>query len=114
MFRGDRAMIYLVRGDSKSFIKVSFKDASGKPLNLSGDGFVVTVTFRSQETNQIVYIVTAQKIANGVDGRVKFNLPGLNDGAVAGKLDGQVKIDFDGDVQTIYERISVFVREPIS
>jgi hypothetical protein len=108
------ADLAFVKGDTRSYIALQLRYADGTPVNLAGNLNVVRVAFYAPESQAVAFEVVAEKVDGGLDGRLRVRLPAIGDGAVSGRLVGQVQIDFDGETQTIYERLSVFVREPFS
>lgn len=108
------ADLTFVKGDTRSYIALQLRYANGTPVNLAGDLNVVRVAFYSPDSQAVAFEVVAEKVDGGLDGRLRVRLPAVDDGAISGRLVGQVQIDFDGETQTIYERLSVLVREPFS
>lgn len=108
------ADLTFVKGDTRSYIALQLRYANGTPVNLAGDLNVVRVAFYHPESQVVAFEQVAEKVDGGLNGRLRVRLPAVDDGAISGRLVGQVQIDFDGETQTIYERLSVLVREPFS
>lgn len=102
--------IKLVRGDNRPYIKLAFQQ-NGSALDLSGDSVTVTLRFRSVASEDTAFTVVATKVSGGATGEVTFNFPGDTLDLEAGYYEAEVEIDFDGERQTIYERLKFLVRE---
>lgn len=103
--------IKLVQGDNRPYIKLRFTQSDGSALDLSGDGVTVTVAFRSVTSEDTLFTTVAEKVSGGSNGEVTFNFPGTQLNIDAGYYEAEVEIDFDGERQTIYQRLKFLVRE---
>lgn len=103
--------IKLVQGDNLPYIKLSLTDpATGEKINVSDDDIFVRVYFRAAGSTQILSTIVCEKLNGGTTGEVRFNFP---DGVLdvePGPYEGEVEIDFDGQIQTVYEVLKFNVR----
>lgn len=103
--------VRLVRGDSRSYIELSFGYGDASPVNLSHPGITVVVKFREPGTDPVLFSRACTKVSGGAAGVVRLTLPSEAEGALAGRFEAEAEIDFDGEPQTIYDRFIVLVRE---
>jgi hypothetical protein len=103
--------IKLVQGDNLPYIRLSLTDpTTGAAINLSDATVVVRVYFRAAGSDTVLSTITCQKIGGGAGGLVRFNFP---DGVLdvePGLYEAEVEVDFDGQVQTVYEVLKFNVR----
>lgn len=103
--------IKLVQGDNLPFVRLSLTDpTTGSPINVSDGGVAVRVYFRAAGTDTVLSTIMCEKVNGGATGIVRFNFP---DGVLdvePGPYEGEVEIDFDGQVQTVYEVLKFNVR----
>lgn len=103
--------IKLVQGDNLPYIRLSLTDpTTGDPINVSDADCVVRVYFRAANTTTVLNTIVCEKVGGGTSGIVRFNFP---DGVLdvePGPYEGEVEIDFDGTVQTVYEVLKFNVR----
>ena len=105
------SVINLVQGDNRPFVTLTLTDDAGSAIDLSDSTTVVRIYFRSIESKEILTILSTSKVNDGVAGKVIFNFPGDALEVKPGHYFGDVEIDFDGEVQTVYEPLQFFVRE---
>ena len=103
--------IKLVQGDNLPYIKLTMTDPlTGGPINLSAPDVVVRVYFRAAGSDTILSTITCEKVDGGTGGQVRFNFgPGVLD-VEPGPYEGEVEVDFDGQIQTVYEVLKFNVR----
>lgn len=103
--------IKLVQGDNLPYIRLTLTDPlTGAAINVSDADAVVRVYFRAAGSTTILNTLTCDKVDGGSTGVVRFNFP---DGVLdvePGLYEGEVEIDFDGQVQTVYEVLKFNVR----
>lgn len=103
--------IKLVQGDNLPYIRLTLTDPlTGAAINVSDEAAVVRVYFRAAGSTTILNTLTCAKVDGGSTGVVRFNFP---DGVLdvePGLYEGEVEIDFDGQVQTVYEVLKFNVR----
>jgi len=105
------AKINLVQGDNLPYIKLTLSDPStGAAINLSDSEIVVRVRFRAAGSSTVLSTITCEKVGGGTGGQVRFNFgPGVLD-VEPGPYEGEVEVDFDGQLQTVYEVLKFNVR----
>jgi len=59
----------------------------------------------------VLSTINCEKINGGTTGEVRFNFPNGALDVDPGPYEGEVEIDFDGQIQTVYEVIKFTVRE---
>lgn len=101
--------IKLVQGDNRPYITLTLKDADGTPINLTGA--TVNVYFRAVGTTTVLSTIPCTLISGGVGGQVSFNFPGTTLNVPPGSYEGEVVINFSGEIQTIYDTLKFQVRE---
>jgi len=89
-------VIRLVEGDEKPVIVVTLTDdLTGSPIDLSLSTTVVTIKFRE----------------SGTTGQIQFNFAGGVLDVDPGMYEGEIVINFNGEVQTVYDTLRFTVRE---
>lgn len=106
--------IKLVKGDNRPYIRLTLTKADGTPLDLSDGGTTVSVHFRSVNSETVMQTIIASKLDGGASGEVMFNFPGTSLDVEPGYYEGEVEVSFDGDKQTLYDRLKFFVRDQIA
>lgn len=111
------ARIKLVQGDNRPYIKLTLTDsATAERVDVSDEGIIVRVRFRAAGGTSVLSTFTCEKVLEdggavaGDTGVVRFNFP---DGALdvdPGFYEGEVEVDFDGQVQTVYDVLKFNVR----
>lgn len=103
--------IKLVQGDNLPYIKLTLTDPNtGVALNLSEPDVAVRVYFRAAGSSTVLSTIVCEKVDGGATGQVRFNFA---DGVLdvePGPYEGEVEIDFDGQLQTVYEVLKFNVR----
>lgn len=101
--------IRLVSGDNRPYVKLTLKDADGTPMNLTAA--TVRVYFRAAGTTNILSTIPCTLIGSGSTGEAQFNFPGTTLDVPAGAYEGEIEIDFGGEIQTVYDILKFQVRE---
>jgi hypothetical protein len=105
-------VIRLVEGDEKPVIVVTLTDdQTGSPIDLSLSTTVVTIKFREAGTTTLLSTITCTKISGGTTGQVQFNFTGGVLDVDPGMYEGEIVINFNGEVQTVYDTLRFTVRE---
>jgi hypothetical protein len=104
--------IKLVQGDNLPYIRIALKNADGTPMDVSNA--TVVVKFRASGTTVTLSVLTCSLVGDGTDGLVVFNFPGETLSVPAGSYEGEIEIDFDGLIQTVYNLLKFQVREDFS
>lgn len=106
-------LIKLVRNDDlpRLFVQI-IDDETGEPIDLSDARNVVTQKFRAKGDTETLFSATMVKRNDGTLGEVIWDWPatGLTD-LTPGRYEGEVSIDFNGERQTVVERIPFKVIE---
>lgn len=100
--------IKLVQGDNRPYIRLTLTNADGTSVDVSSA--TVVVKFRAAGTTQVLSTFVCTKPNGGADGVVVFNFPGTSLDVPAGQYEGEVEIDFGGEMQTIYDVLRFVVR----
>jgi hypothetical protein len=104
--------IKLVQGDTLPSIKLTLTDPTdGVVLDLSDAGTTVNVYFRAVGSDTVLSTLACSKIGGGVDGEVRFDFTGGALNVPAGPYEGEIEINFDGALQTVYDKLKFYVRE---
>ena len=103
-------VIRLVQGDQKPDITLQMTDnVSGDPVDLSAATTSISVYFRAAGTTTVLSTITCTK-TDAVNGIVSFDFaPDVLD-VDAGMYEGEVEIDFNGDIQSSYDLLKFRVR----
>jgi uncharacterized protein (DUF1684 family) len=104
--------IRLVQGDNLPYIKLALKNADGTPLDVS-DATVV-VKFRASGNTTTLSILSCSFVTDGTDGLIVFNFTGNTLDVPPGSYEGEIEIDFAGQIQTVYSTLKFLVREDFS
>jgi hypothetical protein len=103
--------IRLVQGDNLPYIKLSLTDpATGEAINVADDDVLVRVYFRAAGSDTILATINCEKVDGGATGQVRFNFPNGVLDVEPGPYEGEVEIDFDGQIQTVFEVLKFNVR----
>jgi hypothetical protein len=109
--------IKLVQGDTLPYIKLTLTDpATGERINVSDADVVVRVYFRAAGTTTVLSTLTCQKVLEtggtiaGDTGVVRFNFPVGALNVEPGLYEGEVEVDFDGQIQTVYDVLKFNIR----
>tara|TARA_A100001035_G_scaffold278755_1_gene278366 strand:+ start:1610 stop:1942 length:333 start_codon:yes stop_codon:yes gene_type:complete len=105
-------VIRLVKGNSKPDIIVTLTDDNtGSAIDLSAGTTSVTVKFRKQNTTTVLSTINTSKVGGGTTGQIQFDFSGGVLNVDAGMYEGEVNIDFNGSIQTVYDLIKFRVRD---
>ncbi|NBP80056.1 hypothetical protein EBU58_04935 [bacterium] len=103
--------IKLVQGDSLPYIKLTLTDpATGLPINVADADVVVRVYFRAAGSATVLSTITCEKVDGGATGIVRFNFANGELDVEPGAYEGEVELDFEGQVQTVYDVLKFNVR----
>jgi hypothetical protein len=105
-------VIRLVEGDEKPVIVVTLTDdLTGTPIDLSLSTTVVTIKFREAGTTTLLSTIATSKLSGGTTGQIQFNFAGGVLDVDPGMYEGEIVINFNGEVQTVYDTLRFTVRE---
>lgn len=103
--------IKLVQGDNLPYVRLTLTDPqTGAAINVSDPAVFVRVYFRAAGSSTILSTITCEKVDGGSTGQVRFNFPNGVLDVPPGPYEGEVEIDFDGQIQTVYEVLKFNVR----
>jgi len=104
-------VIRLVEGDEKPLIVLTLTDdITGTPIDLSAATTTVSVKFRKAGTTTLLSTISCTKLSGGTTGQVQFGFSGGVLDVDAGAYEGEVVVDYNGAVQTVYETLRFTVR----
>jgi hypothetical protein len=104
-------VIRLVEGDEKPLIVLTLTDdITGTPIDLSAATTTVSVKFRKAGTTALLSTIPCTKLSSGTTGQVQFGFSGGVLDVDAGAYEGEVVVDYNGTVQTVYETLRFTVR----
>lgn len=103
--------IKLVQGDNRPVITLTLIDtADGNVLDLSATTTHVSVKFRAVGSTDVLQEYPCVKSNGGADGVVEFRFTdGLD--VDAGLYEGEIFIDWNGEIETVYDPLKFKVRE---
>jgi hypothetical protein len=105
-------VIRLVEGDERPVIVLTLTDdLTGSPIDLSLGTTVVTIKFRESGTTTLLSTIATSKLSGGTTGQVQFNFTGGVLNVDPGMYEGEIVINFNGEVQTVYDTLRFTVRE---
>ena len=105
-------VIRLVEGDEKPVIVLTLTDdLTGSPIDLSLGTTVVTIKFREAGTTTLLSTISTSKLSGGTTGQVQFDFTGGVLNVDPGMYEGEIVINFNGQVQTVYDTLRFTVRE---
>jgi hypothetical protein len=103
--------IKLVQGDTLPYIRLTLTDpATGSAINVSDASVVIRIHFRAAGSDTILSTITCEKVSGGSTGIVRFNFANGELNVDPGLYEGEVEIDFDGQIQTVYDVLKFNVR----
>lgn len=102
------ASIKLVKGDNRPYVRLALKDVDGEAINLSGASAVVY--FRAAGSTTVLSTIPCS-ITNATGGELVFNFPGNTLNVEPGLYEGEVEVNFGGEVQTVYNVLKFNVRD---
>jgi len=105
-------VIRLVKGDERPVIVLTLTDdVTGSPIDLSLGTTTVVVKFRESGTTTLLSTIACTKLSSGTTGQVQFNFTGGVLNVDPGMYEGEVVINFNGEVQSVYDTLRFTVRE---
>jgi len=102
------SVIKLVQGDNRPYIRLRLTSQDGDPIDVSSA--TVVVKFRAGNSQTVLATLPCAKINGGEDGVVVFNFPGATLAVPAGVYEGEVEIDFGGEIQTVFDVLQFNLR----
>ena len=99
-------VIRLVEGDERPVIVLTLTDDNtGSPIDLSLSTTVVTIKFREAGTTTLLSTISTSKLSGGTTGQVQFDFTGGVLNVDPGMYEGEIVINFNGQVQTVYDTL---------
>jgi len=110
--RGSLPPIQLVAGDDRPDIFVKLFDANSvDPINLADPTISVFMKFREKGNDLTLQDIAGAKLDGGFKGEIKFEWPPLALDVTAGRYEGEVYVNFAGEIQTCPTLLKFKVRE---
>lgn len=105
-------VIRLVSGDERPVIVLTLTDdTTGAPIDLSAVSTTVSLKFRKAGTTTLLSTINCTKLSGGVGGQVQFYFGSGELDVDPGMYEGEVQINFAGDIQTVFETLRFTVRD---
>ena len=105
-------VIRLVKGDERPVIVLTLTDdVTRSPIDLSLSTTTVAIKFREAGTTTLLSTINCTKLSGGTAGQVQFDFLGGVLDVDPGMYEGEIVIDFSGQVQTVYDTLRFTVRE---
>lgn len=105
-------VIRLVQGDERPLVIVTLMDdVTNTPVDLTAATTTVQVKFREQGSTTLLSTINCAKINGGIAGQVQFDFNGGVLNVDPGMYEGEIVINYDTEVQTVYETMRFRVRD---
>ena len=103
--------IKVVQGDELPQIVLTLTDdTANSVLDLSLNTTSVSIKFRKKGTTTTLSTISTTKSTNGTDGKVTFNFAGGVLDVEPGEYEGEIVINYNGTLQTVYDLLKFRVR----
>ena len=104
-------VIRLVKGDELPNIIVTLTDdVANAPFNVSAVSTVVKVKFKAVGGTTTLSTITCTNLTDGTDGKVQFNFANGVLDVDPGEYEGEIVVDQNGSLQTVYDVLRFRVR----
>ena len=104
-------IIRLVKGDELPNIIITLTDdVANTALNVSAGTTTVKVKFKAVGGTSTLSTITCTNLTDGSDGKVQFNFANNVLDVDPGEYEGEVVVDFNGSIQTVYDVLRFRVR----
>tara|TARA_R100001510_G_C7630330_1_gene189292 strand:+ start:294 stop:971 length:678 start_codon:yes stop_codon:yes gene_type:complete len=108
-------IIRLVKGDELPNIIITLTDdVANTVLDVSAGTTIVKVKFKAVGGTSTLNTITCTNLTDGTDGKVQFNFSGNVLNVDPGEYEGEIIVDFNGQLQTVYDVLRFRVRENFS
>jgi len=108
-------VVKLVVGDELPAVMLSLTDENtGADIDLSAPTTTVTVKFHAAGDATTLSTISTTKVGDGSGGQVTFDFTGGELAVAAGSYEGDILIDFNGAIQTVYDTIRFRVRAAVT
>ena len=103
--------IKVVKGDELPQIVLTLTDdTANSVLDLSLSTTSVSIKFRKRGTTTTLSTISTTKSTDGTDGKVTFNFAGGVLDVEPGEYEGEIVINYNGTLQTVYDLLKFRVR----
>ena len=103
--------IKVVQGDELPQIVLTLTDdTANSVLDLSLSTTSVSIKFRKRGTTTTLSTISTTKSTDGSDGKVTFNFAGGVLDVDPGEYEGEIVINYNGTLQTVYDLLKFRVR----
>ena len=104
-------VIRLVKGDELPNIIVTLTDdVANAPFNVSAASNVVKVKIKAVGGTTTLSTITCTNLTDGTDGKVQFNFANGVLDVDPGEYEGEIVVDQNGSLQTVYDVLRFRVR----
>ena len=104
-------IIRLVKGDELPNIIITLTDdVASTALNVSAGTTVVKVKFKAVGGTSTLSTITCTNVTDGTDGKVQFNFASGVLDVDPGEYEGEIVVDQNGSLQTVYDVLRFRVR----
>ena len=106
-------VIRLVKGDEKPLITVTLTDDSNdSAMDLSAGTTSISLKFRAKGSTTTLATITCTKVGDGTAGQIQFDFTGgALTSASAGAYEGEIIVNFNGSIHTVYDLLQFRVRD---
>jgi len=108
--------IRAVSGDELPTVTVSLTDeATGVAVDLSAGTTSVTVKFHLAGSATVLSTITTVKVGSGVAGQFVFDFTGgILTSLAAGAYEGDILINYNGNIQTVFDTLRFRIRAAVA
>ena len=104
-------VIRVVKGDELPTVTLTLTDdVTGSAIDLSAGTTSVSIKFRAVGSTTVSSTITCTKSTDGSDGKVNFNFSSGVLDVDEGMYEGEIIINKDGSLQTVYDLLKFRVR----
>ena len=104
--------IRLVKGDERPIVTLTLRDeVSDTPIDLSSPTTTVQIKFRRAGSTGTPATIACEKVGTGASGQVTFKFVNGELDGQPGDYEGEIEIDYAGEVQTVYDLLEFDVRD---
>jgi hypothetical protein len=105
------SVIKLVQNDNLPEVTLTLTDkSSGDPIDVSAPTTTVVVKLRASGATTVLHTLACSKPNGGADGVVKFGFPSNTLDVPEGSYQGEIEMNFNGQIQTVFDLLQFYVR----
>lgn len=105
-------VIRLVAGDERPVVILTLTDdITGGVIDLSAASTTVLIKFKAAGGSNILSAITCTKLSGGTTGQVQFDFTGGVLDVDPGSYEGEIQINYNGQIQTVYDVLRFTVRD---